>query len=114
LLGFSGGRSRQPSPPNGLEIALLGLGRQRRATSVRGAYVGPIHRWWLRGQGIPWWSPELTPPEGTPTAACLWAWAAGREPSAAMLDDLDRLLGVDPSRGAGRLRSLQVESAVPG
>jgi hypothetical protein len=108
LIGFSGGRAHQPNPPNGLEIALLGLGRQRRSTSVRGAYVGPVHRWWLRGQGIPWWSAETTPPEGTPTAACLWAWAAGREPSEAMLEDLDRLLGVDPTRGAGRLRSLQV------
>jgi hypothetical protein len=108
LIGFCGGRSRQPSPPYGLELALLGLGRQRRTTSVRGAYVGPVHRWWLRGQGIPWWTSELTPPEGTPSAACLWAWAAGREPTPEMLDDLDRLLGVDPTSGVGRARSLEV------
>ncbi len=108
LLGFSGGRVRQPAPPNGLEITLLGLGRQRRSLSVRGAYVGPVHRWWLRGQGIPWWTPELSPPAGTPTAACLWAWASGREPSADMLAELDCLLGVDRTLGTGRLRSLQV------
>ncbi|MFV8754869.1 SIR2 family protein [Nannocystaceae bacterium ST9] len=128
LVGFSGGRMHQPDPPNGLEIALLGLGRQRRSTSVRGAYVGPIHRWWLRGQAIPWWGPEVAwgpegardpevaaseaspsqVPEGTPTAATLWAWAAGREPTTPMLAELDRLLGVDRTLGAGRLRSLQV------
>ncbi len=108
LIGFSGGRSHQPTPPHGLEIALLGLGRQRRSTSVRGAYVGPIHRWWLRGQGIPWWGADLTPPTGTPSATCLWAWAAGREPSPAMLDELDLLLGVDRAPGVGRVRSLEV------
>lgn len=106
LLGFSGGSARQPSPPHGLEISLLGLGRQRRPTSTRGAFVAPVHRWWLAGRGIPWWTPDAAPPPGTPSAATLWAWAAGREPTAAMLDALEPLLGVD--RASARLRSLQV------
>lgn len=106
LIGFSGGSARLPLPPHGLEISLLGLGRQRRSTSTRGAFVAPVHRWWLAGQGIPWWTPDLRPPEGTPSAACLWAWACGREPTPAMLDELDRLLGVD--RASARLRALQV------
>ncbi len=88
LLGFSDGPLQQPRPPHGLRIALLDFAPSRRTSSVRGAYVGLVHSWSVRPHAIPWWGPEQPPPVGTPSAARLWAWAAGGAPSEAMLRDL--------------------------
>ncbi|PRP94055.1 hypothetical protein ENSA5_41670 [Enhygromyxa salina] len=107
-VGFSRGSEAQPSTPRALAIVLAGFDRRSRRPRVRGAFVGRVHHWRLRAQTIPWWPAEQRPLAGTPGAALLWCWAVADEPTAAMIEALPRLLGIEHPAESGQSRPLRV------
>ncbi|MCA9698209.1 MAG: hypothetical protein KC431_11845, partial [Myxococcales bacterium] len=107
-VSFSQGSATAPSTPRALAITLTGLDRRAAPSRIRGAFVGRVHHWRLRGSAIPWWSAEQPPPAGTPGAASLWAWAAHEQPSAEMIAALPMQLGIVRSVESGFSRPLRV------
>lgn len=107
-LGFSRGDPRQPSAPRALAIVLTGFDRRSAHPRVRGAFVGRTHHWRLRAQTVPWWSSDMQPLPGTPSAAQLWRWLVDDVPSAAMLRALPGLLGIERPVESGQTRPLRI------